>query len=50
MVTYLVLVEDFNVFIWMNLVGTHNHEYLVMVTMVMSIFTFDKIKFGETEL
>ena len=27
MVTYLVLVKDFNVFIWMNLDRNHNHGY-----------------------
>ena len=30
MVTYLVLVKDFNVFIWMNLDGTHNHGYVAI--------------------
>ena len=46
MVTYSVLVKDFNVFIWINLDGTHNHGYLAMVTMAMSIFIDDSFIYG----
>ena len=30
MVTYLVLVKDFNVFIWIKVDGTASHGYLAM--------------------
>jgi len=40
MVINLILLKDFNIFIWIKVDGTCNQDYLATVTMEISIFTF----------